>query len=435
MLDDAAPDGVRLDAQGAVQVRAVHPAVLCEDVAGAARDLAPDDHPAVPVLHLASADDHVLDGCRQPPPVGVAAGLERDAVVAGVEVAILDEHVAARLRVAAVVVGPVADDAYAAHDDVCAEDRVDLPHRRVRDRHALDEHVAATVGLYELRAQVVAFAEDTLLDRHPALGHLEEPVAAFLLVHAARRPAVLFAALPRPPVHVVGLPVERTAARDGHVLLLEGVDERRVVHHLDALPAREDGRQVRLRLAPECHGRPLRDVQVDAREKPDGPRQEAPRRHDDAPPAGRGARFDRLPERRGAVGRAVAHTAESGDVEVAVREDRRAYPCQNLPHHRPRVVDRSAGGACGRRAAQRSARQHEHGAGARGGLEEGATGQPWWLHGWLGRLVESASRGRTGNWPGCQQVDNSPGCQQAAGAASPCAPTEAPRPEALTNSV
>ena len=37
----------------------------------------------------------------------------------------------------------------------------------------------------------------------------------------------------------VGLAVERALARDGDVFAFEGVDQRRVVHQLDAFPARE----------------------------------------------------------------------------------------------------------------------------------------------------------------------------------------------------
>ena len=87
--------------------------------------------------------------------VVVAARLDRDAVVAGVERAALDQHVAARLGIAAVVVRPVAADRDVAHRDVLAQHRMDLPHRRVDDRHALDEHVAAAIRLDEVRPQLV----------------------------------------------------------------------------------------------------------------------------------------------------------------------------------------------------------------------------------------------------------------------------------------
>ena len=58
------------------------------------------------------------EGTVEASAVGVAAGLDRDAIVARVEGAIFDEHVAARLGVAAVVVGAVALDVDSAHGDV-----------------------------------------------------------------------------------------------------------------------------------------------------------------------------------------------------------------------------------------------------------------------------------------------------------------------------
>src|SRR5690606_1964015 len=120
-LDHAAAARVGLEAQAALQVRAVHAAVLGEDVPRATRDLAADGHAAVTVLHVAVAYDHVLDGGGEPPAILVASRLQRDAVVPRVEVAVLDEHVAARLRIAAVVVRSVALDANSANGDVLAE--------------------------------------------------------------------------------------------------------------------------------------------------------------------------------------------------------------------------------------------------------------------------------------------------------------------------
>src|SRR5215213_2621888 len=121
VLDSAAAYGVRLEAQRAVEVRAVHLAVFHEDVAAVARNLAPDDDAAVPV-----------------------------------------------------VVRAVAVDVDAPHRDVCRERRVNLPEGRVDDAHAFDEDVAAAVRLYEGRAQVVPRAEDSFTDGHAAVPHLSQ---------------------------------------------------------------------------------------------------------------------------------------------------------------------------------------------------------------------------------------------------------------------
>src|SRR5215213_5400550 len=174
VLDSAAAYGVRLEAQRAVEVRAVHLAVFHEDVAAVARNLAPDDDAAVPVLHDAVAHDDVLRRDAHAPPVVVAARLDGDAVVARVEDAVFYQHVLGRLRVAPVVVRAVAVDVDAPHRDVCRERRVNLPEGRVDDAHAFDEDVAAAVRLYEGRAQVVTFAEDSLTDGNIAVPHLSK---------------------------------------------------------------------------------------------------------------------------------------------------------------------------------------------------------------------------------------------------------------------
>src|SRR5262249_733015 len=164
--------GVRLEAEHAIEPGAVHAAALDEDVSRAARDLAADDDAAVAVLHLAVAHDDVLDRRVDAAAVGVSSRLERDAVVAGVEAAALDQDVAARFGIAPVVVRSVAPDREAA--DVRAENRMHFPHRRVHDRHAFDQYVPAAIGLDEIRAQVAAVAEDAPLDRHAVRGHGDE---------------------------------------------------------------------------------------------------------------------------------------------------------------------------------------------------------------------------------------------------------------------
>lgn len=63
------------------------------------------------------------------PAVAVASRFERDAVVTGVEIIVVDEDVRAGFGIAAVVVGAVAGDLDVAHRGVAREHGVDLPHR------------------------------------------------------------------------------------------------------------------------------------------------------------------------------------------------------------------------------------------------------------------------------------------------------------------
>src|SRR5690606_35800801 len=62
------------------------------------------------IAHRAVLDDDIFDGHRNPAAVGIPARFQGDAIIAGVEIAVLDENVAARLRIAAVVVGAVRFD-------------------------------------------------------------------------------------------------------------------------------------------------------------------------------------------------------------------------------------------------------------------------------------------------------------------------------------
>jgi len=89
VLNDTAADGVRFDAQDSVLVGALQPAVFGEDIADTAGDFAADGDGSVAVLHGAIANDDVLAGCGNAAAVAIAARLDGDAVVAGIEEAIL----------------------------------------------------------------------------------------------------------------------------------------------------------------------------------------------------------------------------------------------------------------------------------------------------------------------------------------------------------
>src|ERR1043166_5373527 len=110
-------------------MRAVHFAVLGEDIANAAGIFAAQHHAAVAVHHHAIANDQIFRRHIDPASVGVLAGFDRDAIVAGVEDTFFDQHIATAFGITAIVVGPVAVDFDAAHDDVGGELRCDFPHR------------------------------------------------------------------------------------------------------------------------------------------------------------------------------------------------------------------------------------------------------------------------------------------------------------------
>ena len=122
--------------------------------------------------------------------------------------------------------------------------------------HALDQHVLAAVRLDEVRPQVVPVAEDALGDRDARSAHVDQPRRAPAFWSAAARPA----RCPSTATSGRRRPGRRACPSPGDrdVLGLEGVDERRVVHQLDAFPAREDDRQVVARVAAEARASPRR---------------------------------------------------------------------------------------------------------------------------------------------------------------------------------
>ena len=62
---------------------------------------------------------------------------------------------------------------------------------------------------------------------------------------------------------VFGPAVERALAREGHVVAMVGVDQRRIVEHLGALPDRQHGRQVVAGILAEADDGALGQMQID----------------------------------------------------------------------------------------------------------------------------------------------------------------------------
>ena len=115
ILHDAAADRIGLDPQAAIEIGAVHQTVFSKDIAGAAGNFAADNHAAMAVFHGAVADNDIFRGDIDTASVSVTAGLDGDAVVAGIEIAVLNEHIPTEIPIAAVVVGAVADNGNAAN--------------------------------------------------------------------------------------------------------------------------------------------------------------------------------------------------------------------------------------------------------------------------------------------------------------------------------
>ena len=202
VVDETAAAAVGLDVVDAVDF--IGGAVFHENIANAAGYLAPHAENRMRMDDFAVADDDVLRRTVQTPGVAVAARLDDDAVVALIETAVLDEHVARHFDVDAVVVVAVGVDIKPAHDDVLAVVEMDRPERRIAHLEILEPDVFAAVDLQKvgprvgvwllvdaalfnriiLRAPVVKLAAggaDAVVLRHPLL---PERVLEFSLVAA-----------------------------------------------------------------------------------------------------------------------------------------------------------------------------------------------------------------------------------------------------------
>src|SRR5207302_1063390 len=117
-------------------------------------------------------------------------------------------------------------------------------------------------GLNKHRPQIRSGSERALGYRLVAVTHLPQQRPRLLLARIALLVAAIGLALPGPPMGAVRLALESSAAGNRDVLLLVRVDERRVVHALQALPAREDQRQIMSLVLTEAHHGTRSQVEV-----------------------------------------------------------------------------------------------------------------------------------------------------------------------------
>src|SRR6266536_1393958 len=135
---------------------------------------------------------------------------------------------------------------------------MNFPHWRVDDVNAFDQDVARAIRLNEIWPQIFTFAEYSILHRHATFAKIQQltntAASECLIVSATARPG--------PPVLIRRRAVERAAARDGDILLLKRVDERRVVHALGAFETRVNRRQIFVRIGAELERRTCRNEKI-----------------------------------------------------------------------------------------------------------------------------------------------------------------------------
>ena len=326
ILQVAATVRVGLDAQGAVEVRAVHAVVFHVHIAYAARNFAADGYATVAVFHAAIPHHDVFAGDVDAASVAIAAALDGDAIVAGIEFATIDQHVGRALRIAAIVVGTVAGDLDVAHGDIPAQHGIEFPHRRIADGDAFEQNVGRAVWLHEIGPQRGPIAVDALAHRHVFFALREQGA----VVGGRRLRAAHGIFLPRPPVVRVRAAIERPVSGDGDVGLFEGVNEGRVVHALGAFEAGEDHRQIVVRILAKPQRCAVFQAQVDVAGQMDRASEEDAGRDHDPAAAGGGTGLDSVADGNGRFDLSALASAETSDFERAVRELGRADAGQNL---------------------------------------------------------------------------------------------------------
>src|SRR4051794_4458502 len=88
-----APPRIGLESNRALQVGTIHRAVFDKDIANAAAHFAAQHDAAMAIFHFAAANDDVFAGHADAAAIGIAARLDRDAIVASVERAFFDKQI------------------------------------------------------------------------------------------------------------------------------------------------------------------------------------------------------------------------------------------------------------------------------------------------------------------------------------------------------
>ena len=246
ILYQSAAAGTGLDSDYAVQVGAVHAAVLNEQVTVAAGYFTADNDAAMTVFHEAAAHDDIFAGNVPLASVLVTAGFDGYAVVARIEGTVFYQYVFAGFRVAAVSVGSTVEYVHATYDEAFAKQRMYNPERRVQQGYILYQHRVAGIEVDELRTHAVFGFHDTLVYRRGCFPvHQQTFASAVALGHHAFFPAVARSAAHRPPGFVGTLTVDCPFAGDGDVGFAVCIYQRAGIVAVQTFPTGDDGREVK----------------------------------------------------------------------------------------------------------------------------------------------------------------------------------------------
>ena len=195
------------------------------------------------VAHLAVADYDVLTGSSPTTSVGIATGLDGDAVVARVERATLNQDVLTGFGVTTVVVGAQSVNGHVAYNQVVAEQRMNHPERRVLQGDAFDENGIAAVEVHQLGAKGVFRCHDAPVNGSKRFRQSEQTVASAHQLGAF----ALFgktAAFHVPPGIGGALSVDCSLAGQGDIGLAVCINQRMCIVAVNSFPTGNHGGEV-----------------------------------------------------------------------------------------------------------------------------------------------------------------------------------------------
>ena len=200
------------------------------------------------------AHHHILRRGVEAPRVAVASRLDDHGIVTLVKGAVLDQHIACHLDVYAVVVVSFGMDVKVAGYRAVAHIEVDGPERTLANPETVEQDVAAAVEVYEVRTHVVlTLRQLPLLDRDIGRCHGIELFQGLHVRGGTLEPHF-------PQIHYRG---KCARARDGYILAVEGIYQRRIVVALHPLPRCHHGGKIVGGIVREPDHGTLGQVQVD----------------------------------------------------------------------------------------------------------------------------------------------------------------------------
>src|SRR5882762_398969 len=102
---------------------------------------------------------------------------------------------------------------------------MNLPHRRVPERHAFNQNVLTAIRLEQIRPQITSFAENSLAHGRALSNHFLKQSSRLARAGVSLLPSAACAPSPGPPIFAISLAINYSFASDRDMFLLKGIDE------------------------------------------------------------------------------------------------------------------------------------------------------------------------------------------------------------------